>query len=64
MIWLWFFWIEVVLFSGYLLWSLLRVGLEKSLTPVQWVNAGIYTIALLWGLSGFLRFAARRRAAK
>jgi hypothetical protein len=64
MIWLWLFWLEVVFFSAYLLWNLFGVAQERSLTTVQWVNAGLYTVALLWGLYGLVRFAARRWAAK
>lgn len=64
MVWLWLFWIEVVLFSSFFLWRLLHAAPEKSWTPVQWVNAVIYTAAVLWGLYGLIRFAARRWAAK
>jgi hypothetical protein len=64
MLWLWLFWIEVVLFCGYLLWSLFGVTQEKSLTAVRWVNTVLYGIAFLWSLSGLIRFARRRLAAR
>jgi hypothetical protein len=64
MIWVWFFWLEVVLFSGYFLWNLFGVAQERPFTRVQWINTGIYTVALLCGLYGLFRLAARRWTAK
>jgi hypothetical protein len=65
MFWLWLFWIEVVLFSGYMAWTA-WAAVSQQPTPVsQRILLGLYVAALAYSLYGFGRFAVRRvQAAK
>ena len=62
MIWLWLFWIEVVAFSCYVLWSLLGQGRHWS--GYQWADFIIYGIAFIYSLYGLIGFTRRRLAAR
>jgi hypothetical protein len=60
MLWLWLFWIEVVLFSGYMAWTAAQ-SVGNQPTPFsQRVLLVLYIVALAYGAYGFGRFVRRR----
>jgi hypothetical protein len=60
MFWLWLFWIEVVLFSGYMAWTATQSAGNQPTPFSQRVLLGLYIVALAYSLYGFGRFALRR----
>jgi hypothetical protein len=64
MLLLWIFWIEIPAFSGYMLWSLWNIWQNGPLSGSQWAGVVVYSVALIYGLYGFIRFLGRRLAAR
>lgn len=59
---LWIFWVEILIFSAYVVWSLLLGPSGRGRTEYQSANAVLYSLALVYGLFGFARFVRRRWA--
>ncbi|MEM4724334.1 MAG: hypothetical protein QXP01_04925 [Candidatus Hadarchaeum sp.] len=57
---LWIFWLEILAFSFYALWSLWQSARGGALGGYQWADVMIYGLTLAYGLYGFIRFASRR----
>lgn len=57
---IWVFWVEILAFAGYVLWSLRSDAVAEPLRWFQFLNLAIYGAALAYGFYGFLRFAGRR----
>jgi hypothetical protein len=60
MFWLWLFWIEVVLFSGYMAWTALQSAGNQPTPISQRLLLGLYIVTLGYGAYGFGRFVLRR----
>ena len=60
----WLFWIETLLFAGYVLWNLQAQTMGRPLAWHQWANLIVYAAALIYGSYGFIRFLRRRLAAR